>query len=112
MVILRVETQKTGETKINFYQNGKDIKQIMPPSINEAAIAINKFLLDKKIKVDGIYYFVGPAGFSRLRAAAAYCAGFGLGADVPVGGYKKWLDSYQNKLPQQKFKRLVYSNSK
>lgn len=108
MIILRFYLSKDGKTIANQYLFGKKTKSWLCDSTKEAAMIIDKYLKHNWSKIDGIYIFRGPGGYSRIRSLHAFIQGLSLGCNIPITGYKFWEEKNQRKIPQNTKISLIY----
>ncbi len=105
MTILRFHINNKNETEVVIYKSGKEVERISADSIKLASQELNK----KDIgKIDGIYIFEGPAGYTRLRAMHAYAQGFARGAGIPITSYKEWKGEFSRSIPEDSAIKQVY----
>ena len=89
-MILRIEVTPEGETCSWLYVAAREIFRSQGKSMAQVATELDKKLKSQWSQVSGIYVFLGPAGYSRLRATHAFALGISLAQQVPVAGYKVW----------------------
>ena len=89
-MILRIEVTPEGETCSWLYAAAREIFRSQGKSMAQVATVLDKKLKSQWSQVSGIYVFLGPAGYSRLRATHAFALGISLAQRIPIAGYKVW----------------------
>lgn len=112
MMILRFHLLENGSIKAYQYNNGRLRKSWSEDSTKEITSKIDKNFKSDWSKVDGIYVFGGPGGFSRIRSLFAFMQGLSLGQKIPVATYTTWKRGYQNEAPQNQQIEPVYRDLK
>ena len=105
-MILRLEVGGDGKTRAWLYNDDGLAKEFVGQNMAEVAMMLEKFIKKNWRQVEGIYVFLGPAGYSRLRATHAFALGIGLAQHIPVAGYKNWRDRLGMTIPHQSQTRL------
>jgi len=100
-MILRLAVQKDGLTRAWLYQNGQSVFEYEGDNMAQVATELDKKLQGQWSKVGGIYVFLGPAGYSRLRATHAFSLGISLAQQVPIAGYRKWNSRSSTTVPRR-----------
>jgi len=89
-MILRLEVQKNGPTHAWLYRNGRSVFEYEGDNMAQVAAELDKELKSQWSQISGIYVFLGPAGYSRLRATHAFALGISLARQTPIAGYEVW----------------------
>ena len=89
-MILRLAVQQDGLTHAWLYRNGQPVFECEGDNMAQVATVLDKKLKSQWSQVSGIYVFLGPAGYSRLRATHAFALGISLAQRIPIAGYKVW----------------------